>query len=186
MYRNATQVCENARLVPRDREAWFVANDMGRYNRSGAGTSVNDVANGVTLRCDVRRLLEFHAFVFYPIGEGRFVTYVVRRDMQDFADVLHGRTVTVPMRVSDEFLYARFAYNIINLLQPRVPDVSIERVPITEALRQQKEALWSMRQASSKTGRSILSSTPPESQDSCMCFGLVAYTSLMPPTASHI
>ena len=185
MYRTATQVCENARLVPQDREAWFVANDMGRYNRSGAGTSVNDVANGVTLRCDVRRLLEFHAFVFYPIGGGKAVTYVVRRDMQDFADVLHGRTVTVPVRVSDEFLYARFAYNIINLLQPRVPDVSIERVPITEALRQQKEALWSMGRTSSKTGRSNLSSAP-ESQDSCMCFDLVAYTLLMPPTASHI
>ena len=150
MYRNATQVCENARLVPRDREAWFVANDMGRYNRSGAGTSVNDVANGVTLRCDVRRLLEFHAFVFYPIGEGKAVTYVVRRDMQDFADVLHGRTVTVPMRVSDEFLYARFAYNII---KPRswVFPLSVVGIPVDPVVARLQQDLRSSKEDSPQT-----------------------------------
>ena len=136
--------------MPEDQEAWFIDNGMGRHNRSGCGTSVNDVANGVTLRCDVHRLLDYHAIVFYPAGERKYVTYIVRNDMEDYAEQLHGRVVAVPLRVSDEFLYARFAYNIISLL-PRILDVSVKCFPISETLVQQQDALEQSKTSSAPT-----------------------------------
>ncbi|TBU27572.1 hypothetical protein BD309DRAFT_604981 [Dichomitus squalens] len=110
------QSCENARLVPQDQGDWFYANDMSDYNLAGHRTGVNDVANGVTLRSDVHRCLDRHSFVFYPVDGGRFAAYFVRRGDAEYAELFHRRPVDMPIRVSDQFLYARFAYTVINLL----------------------------------------------------------------------
>ncbi|TBU28324.1 hypothetical protein BD311DRAFT_333539 [Dichomitus squalens] len=152
--------CDNAHLVPKEQQAWFLANAMGRYNRSRMTGSVDDVANGITLRSDVHRLLDLHAFVFYPIGDRKFVTYIVQRNIHDYAELLHGRTVTVPLRVSYEFLYARFAYNIIKLFPKTLP-AYIKRFQSKETLRQEQEALRESKQSkmsSTKTAQSALSS----------------------------
>ncbi|EJF61891.1 hypothetical protein DICSQDRAFT_180282 [Dichomitus squalens LYAD-421 SS1] len=146
----STSVCDNAHLVPKDELAWFLVNEMGRFNRSTLGATVNDVSNGVTLRCDVHRLLDSQSFVFYPVGDRKYVTYLVRGTSRDYVELLHGREVsTVPLRVSDEFLYARFAYNIIKL-RPRVFGPSVVRVPDDVAVKQLEEELRRTKKKSSK------------------------------------
>ena len=139
--------CENAYVVPKDQKAWFSGNDMGRFNRVSPKTSVDDVANRMTLRCDVNRMLDRHAFVFYPSNDRKFVTYIVLKNTVDYEYLLHGRLVTIPLRVSDEFLYARFAYNIINL--PRLTNASTNTFAINEAVKQEQEALRQMSETSS-------------------------------------
>ncbi|TBU24393.1 hypothetical protein BD311DRAFT_791061 [Dichomitus squalens] len=164
-------VCGNAHIVPKDQKAWFNGNDMGRYNRISPTTSVDDVANGMTLRCDVHRLLNRHAFVFYPAGDRKFVTYIVLQDTFDYAYLLHGRVVTIPLRVSDEFLYARFAYNVINL--PRLTNASTNIFSISEAVRQEQEASGllndtsSSKTPSSKAAMSDVSADNYTLQDEC-------------------
>ena len=120
--------------MPKDELAWFLVNGMGRFNRSTLGTTVDDVANGLTLRCDVYRLLDSQSFVFYPVGPCKYVTYLLRAKSEGYVELLHGREVaTIPLCVSDEFLYARFAYNIIKL-RPRIFGPSVARIPVDVAV----------------------------------------------------
>ena len=114
------------------------------------GSTVDDVGNGLTLRCDVRRLLDNHAFVFYPVGNRKYVTYVLRESAQDYVELLHGREVTAPLRVSDEFLYARFAYNII---KPRswVFPLSVVGIPVDPVVARLQQDLRSSKEDSPQT-----------------------------------
>ncbi|TBU24930.1 hypothetical protein BD311DRAFT_670717 [Dichomitus squalens] len=93
--------CETAHLVPQDQKNWLAANGM----------------NVITLRRDVRYCLEGHVFVFCPVDHHTFLTYVLREGVPDYAELLHRRPVTFPRRVPAEFIYARFAYTVISLLQ---------------------------------------------------------------------
>ena len=90
---------------------------MVRYRIKDRGTGINDVANLVTLRADVHCCLDDHIFVLYPLQGNTYLAYVLRRGFSDYAELLHRRPVTLPQRVSAEFVYARFAYTVINLLQ---------------------------------------------------------------------
>ncbi|TBU54945.1 hypothetical protein BD310DRAFT_908619 [Dichomitus squalens] len=84
-----------------DQKDWLAANGM----------------NVITLRRDVRYCLEGHVFVFCPVDHHTFLTYVLREGVPDYAELLHRRPVTFPRRVPAEFIYARFAYTVISLLQ---------------------------------------------------------------------
>lgn len=79
---------------------------------------INDVANGVTLRSDVHAYIDQYGFVFYPTDQGRYVAYVVGRQL-DYAKLFHRRLVAMHPRVAIQFLYARFAYNVIHLIRRR-------------------------------------------------------------------
>lgn len=46
--------CENARLIPQDEIDWFAGNAMELYCYDPA-SRLDDLGNGITLRCDVRR-----------------------------------------------------------------------------------------------------------------------------------
>ncbi|KAI1787382.1 hypothetical protein LXA43DRAFT_853982, partial [Ganoderma leucocontextum] len=106
---------ECVRLVPLDHEDWFVCNGMNPYIW-GYDNRTSDPSNGLTLRMDLADCLEWHGFVFFPAGNGKFMTYVCR-PLIDYVQLLHRRLVTIPPRVSDEFLYARFGHTIISLLR---------------------------------------------------------------------
>ncbi|KZT64759.1 hypothetical protein DAEQUDRAFT_769400 [Daedalea quercina L-15889] len=71
--------CDNACLVPRDQEVWFVVNRMYFYNTNPRMRRPNDVANVVCLRADIHRCLDQHAFMFYPAGT-EFVAYFIEAD----------------------------------------------------------------------------------------------------------
>ena len=108
--------CENAHLVPCERNDWFKGNGMDQFCLTYDAT-INDVANGVALRADVRACLDRHSFVFFPRGDGTFVSYVIKNE-KDYAQLLHRRSINIHERVAEEFLYARFAYTVIHLVSP--------------------------------------------------------------------
>ncbi|PIL32435.1 hypothetical protein GSI_05137 [Ganoderma sinense ZZ0214-1] len=140
-YREFTQC---AHLVPRAEAAWFIANDMRDYSGGNERARVNAHTNGISLRDDVHRCLESHAFVFYPAGKDQFMTYFVSpRGYPNYTELLHQRLVTIHPNVAIEFLYARFAYAVIHLVLTKeafesVPDNP--RVKVWEELLALSEA----------------------------------------------
>ena len=129
--------CENAHLVPLDQVDWFTVHSMDDYSLN-PDAGINDVANGVTLRSDVHACLNRQGFFFYPIGERRYLAYTVKRHEEDYAELFHRREVRMHDRIAGEFLYARFAYNIINLL-PQIWKASGRSVPIPQAIRDARD-----------------------------------------------
>ncbi|KAI1783217.1 hypothetical protein LXA43DRAFT_904037, partial [Ganoderma leucocontextum] len=113
---SATQV---AHLVSPSHAHWFGRNDMWEYNWAGYETGIHDPANGLTLRTDFVELLAKHAFVFFPAGEGEFMTYMCYPTVTSYLHDLHRRPITIPHRVPEEFLYARFACTMIALVSRR-------------------------------------------------------------------
>ncbi|KAI1787408.1 hypothetical protein LXA43DRAFT_712865 [Ganoderma leucocontextum] len=113
---SATQV---AHLVFPSHANWFGMNNMWKYSWAGYGTGIHDPANGLTLRTDFVKSLAKHAFVFFPAGEGGFMTYVCHPSLTSYLHDLHRRPIAIPHRVSDAFLYARFACTMIALVSRR-------------------------------------------------------------------
>ncbi|KAH9931357.1 uncharacterized protein B0H18DRAFT_991367 [Fomitopsis serialis] len=102
--------CDNARLVPREHAFWFAENEMRAYSFGGTATP-NDSANGVCLRADIRRCLDRQGFVFFPAGS-QFVAYFIKGE-PDYAEWYHRTAARIHERVPVQFLYARFAFNVI-------------------------------------------------------------------------
>jgi hypothetical protein len=113
-------VNHNAHVVPKDQIDWFDASLMRTYV-VGSLQTIDNVANGMTLRPDMHCWFDQHLFVICPAGI-HFRMYMIRRGA-DFAELLHWRSVEIPDRVSVEFLYARFALAIISL----IPDTSAKQ-----------------------------------------------------------
>ena len=89
---------------------------MAVYGPDNAAT-IDSPANGILLRADVYLCLANHGFIFYPNPDNaqNFIAYFVRRGFSDFPDLFHRRQVTIHSEISIQYLYARFAYAIINL-----------------------------------------------------------------------
>ncbi|KAF9527712.1 hypothetical protein CPB83DRAFT_374111 [Crepidotus variabilis] len=103
---------QNAHVIPKDQNDWFVANRM-KFRGFGVNQAgINGVSNGMTLRADIRVCLDEHFFVICPAGS-EFKLHMVAGN-PPYADLLHWRRITLPDRVPIEYLYARFAYTIIN------------------------------------------------------------------------
>lgn len=84
-------------------------NDLDLY-----GPGINNPANGITLRTDIHECFDRHGVALYPAEQG-FKIHVIKK-FSDYAELLHLRTLVMPARVPIEFLYARFAFTIINLI----------------------------------------------------------------------
>ena len=104
--------CDNARLVPREMAIRFHANGMAAFNTNSQVHNTDDVANGVCLRADVHRLLDNHSLVFYPLRDD-FIAHFLQVT-PPYNELYHRVPITVHPRVSIQFLYARFAINIIS------------------------------------------------------------------------
>ncbi|KAI1784587.1 hypothetical protein LXA43DRAFT_901310 [Ganoderma leucocontextum] len=119
-----------AHLVPKAEEAWFIANKMFAYAPDNEDAGIDAHTNGILLRDDVRRCFDSHAFVFYPAGNNMFVAYFVHtRGYPNYTELLHRRLVTIHPSVAVEFLYARFAYNVIHLSRRNAAFASIPENP---------------------------------------------------------
>lgn len=104
---------------------------MDRYTLAGDRTGIHDAANGLTLRLDLGCSLEQHGLVFYPAPKKhKFMTYVCRWNI-DYVKPFHRRLVTIAPRVSDQFLYARFAHTMIKLVNAG-PGSRLNPFPIPE------------------------------------------------------
>lgn len=152
---------ENARLIPRSQSDWFTANDMEQFNID-ASAKIDDVANGVTLRSDVHTCFDRCKFVFYPTDQGRYVAYIIGHHQLDYAKLLHRRLVAMHPRVAIQFLYARFAYNIIHLLREKwtLPGRSL---PIPNEVLEVMEA--KEEQATKRKSRCIIPSVPEDGEE---------------------
>jgi hypothetical protein len=112
---------ENAHLVPKEHKGWFQAHAMARYATTNVMAGINSISNGITLRSDVHRLLDRHGLIIHPGEETAnnqyrmYTMYSLADPGGVYAHLLHCRLVTIPSRVADAFLYARFAYTIINM-----------------------------------------------------------------------
>lgn len=107
---------------------------MTRYNWAGPGTGISDPANGIALRADVAHLWGVNAFLLVPAGQqGGFMTYVTMPRL-GLAQEFHRRWVPISQRVSDAFLYARFAYTIITLVA-KLGDKKLDAFPLPKGVK---------------------------------------------------
>ncbi|KAI1793284.1 hypothetical protein LXA43DRAFT_942610 [Ganoderma leucocontextum] len=104
----------------------------------GDRTGIHDPANRLTLCLDLGRLFERHGLVFFPTPvEGKFMAYLCRWNL-DYVEPFHRRLVTISPRVSEEFLYARFAHTMIKLVNT-LPDSHLNPFPIPEGVKPSKK-----------------------------------------------
>ncbi|KAI0751614.1 hypothetical protein C8Q80DRAFT_1158458 [Daedaleopsis nitida] len=159
MYQSSTR---NARLIPEAHDVWFRANRLAFYTSiAPSHPGVNHIANGVTLRADVQDFLDRLGFVSYPAGgDHQFCAYLLLAD-PDYRQELHRREVEMPERVSHEFLFARFAYNIIGLMASAWPPDRSGSLPIHPYVLQQVERLEFQRLENLKAGQTLVNSGPP-------------------------
>ncbi|KAH9935658.1 uncharacterized protein B0H18DRAFT_419849 [Fomitopsis serialis] len=123
--------CDNAHLVPKEQAVWFTFNRMKVHNIRPEIVTPNDVANGICLRADIRLCLDRHAFVFFPDGSD-FVAYFIKVE-DDYAEWFHRTAAQIHERVAVQFLYARFAFNVINLVDTSVSRNLVSPSPAYQA-----------------------------------------------------
>ena len=152
-----------AYLVPKAHEAWFVANHM-EVDHIGdpwrVSIAIDQPANAILLREDVRTCFDADAFVFYPAGgaggdgtggddASMFMAYFVKGGYQYLRDAFHRRRVAIPPDVPVEFLYARFAYAIVSMYRfgpafegvPELPEVEEMRGRIRRREQREREQM---------------------------------------------
>lgn len=100
--------------ISEDQSARFFANSTHQFNVNRTILYGNDIGNGVWLSADVRLCLDHGAFVPYPANNA-FVAQFIKTDY-DYAEQFHRRHTDIQSNVPAEFLYARFAYNVIGLV----------------------------------------------------------------------
>ena len=88
---------------------------MWLHNCNPGRRSLDDPANSTCLHPDLLGLFDQHAFVFFPTAqsaEPRFVAYFIQPG-HAYAEGLHRVEAHIPDPVSLEFIYARFALNVL-------------------------------------------------------------------------
>ena len=117
--------------------------------------AIDQPANAILLREDVRTCFDANAFVFYPadldgaggLGDGTgagtegdddasmFMAYFVKGGYQYLRDAFHRRRVPIPADVPVEFLYARFAYAIVSMYRFGAAFEGVPELPEVEEMR---------------------------------------------------
>ena len=115
-------------LVPKAQHRWFSSNGMHSYNANN-GNALDDVGNLITLTCDIHRHLDGASLVLVPANDG-YVVHYLEAQPDDFYAGLHRAPVHLHDRVRNQFLYARFAYNILALVKPLILSETWRRVPL--------------------------------------------------------
>ncbi|KAM5535253.1 hypothetical protein V8D89_011059 [Ganoderma adspersum] len=133
--------CQCAHLIPKAEEAWFVAHNMAIHISEDMSASIDHPSNGILLRADVRLCFDAHGFVFYPgsdpAGDPRFVAYFLQGEYKSLPDLFHRRPATIHPDIPVQFLYARFAYAIINLPRENLLFKSIPKSEKVESIREE-------------------------------------------------
>jgi hypothetical protein len=147
----------DTRLVPKDQVDWFNAHDMSKYGIGGRRhrMDINNVANGMTLRLDLHPYLDEHRFVICPAPGGQFRMQVIVKYDADYTELLHWRSVVIPDGVLIEYLYARFAYTIIQWLHSA--KFFFNRAKVSPMAEQAKAGRLAMEQTSKKRKRASVS-----------------------------
>ncbi|RSL45308.1 hypothetical protein CEP51_016103 [Fusarium floridanum] len=117
---NASYALTEAHIIPKEESEWFLINGMHRYGNGRY--DIDDPSNIVTLRSDVHICLDRRVFAFVPKPDKHqvqeFVLHVLDPRYADFAASYQNRTVHLSDVVSQEYLFARFAWAVIHLVKP--------------------------------------------------------------------
>ena len=90
---------------------------------ANSGAACDDVANGITLRLELGRLLEHRYFVLYPADDGGYAVHFLQEARHHFGH--HRQRAALHDRVRNEFLYARFAHTILALARNAISNVPV-------------------------------------------------------------
>lgn len=117
---------DNCRLVPETQHQWFQLNIMQLYN-SFPGELHDDVSNGIALRADLHRLLDNAVFSLIPANNDFVVQFMGNPGTYE---KYHHAKVALHDRVPNQFLYARFAYNIVQVSRQNQGIAMLKPVPL--------------------------------------------------------
>ncbi|KAI1771491.1 hypothetical protein F4818DRAFT_205258 [Hypoxylon cercidicola] len=111
---------EAAHLVPREADAWFNVNSMKWYAKTpDDGAPINDLNNCLLLRGDIHHMLNRREIVIMPkklSDRYVFVLKVIKsklRYLYDAYEIYHNRICLGFSGVKIEYLFGRFAWNIL-------------------------------------------------------------------------
>ncbi|KAI0839976.1 hypothetical protein F5Y06DRAFT_19597 [Hypoxylon sp. FL0890] len=128
---------EKAHIIPSAEDPWFTSNDMGRYvSVLDTPNPIDDLRNAFLLRVDVHRIFDLKGFLIFPkLRDGRrvLVTHVLHslpRTLHEMDALFHNRLCHQLYGVAPEFLFARFAWAILDsttvqLFETTKPDQQI-------------------------------------------------------------
>ncbi|KAI1763239.1 hypothetical protein GGR53DRAFT_373892 [Hypoxylon sp. FL1150] len=123
---------EAAHLIPKEAELWFTRNEMKYYSTPPDSSSIDHAVNRILLRGDVHHMLDRRELNILPkkIGDRYCFVLKVIKSGQDYLydayEIYHNRIMHDFLGVSIEYLFGRFAWNILHpetmpvLLSPRL------------------------------------------------------------------
>lgn len=114
-----------AHLVPREEGNWFKYNSMGQYGHDRKDTE--DSANSMHLRADVHAWLDARGWTMVPKATPQGHRYVANvldpAQAPEFFSWYHNVELRLA-RQAPEYLFARFAWTVIQLVKPFVISLS--------------------------------------------------------------
>ncbi|EER45825.1 conserved hypothetical protein [Histoplasma capsulatum H143] len=127
---NFSLCTEQAHIVPREEETWYVRNGMGIY---GANLGdINEATNVLPLRSDIHRCFDNRWFVIVPKTAGtevstpaahhspQFVTHIISTDMAQYWPTYHNTLVQRLRADCRPYLFARFAWAVLLHVKPLI------------------------------------------------------------------
>ncbi|KAH8829751.1 hypothetical protein DL96DRAFT_1812908 [Flagelloscypha sp. PMI_526] len=116
-----TSCLNPSHMIHQSLEYWFEESniDVLADDELAAPNSFQSLRNIIVLRADIHgHLFDKNHFVFTPIG-GRLVVHFIRPGAGQYAYTYHLRTIDIPSRIRRHYLYVRFAYSVLSLVQDR-------------------------------------------------------------------
>lgn len=119
---NSAYSSNDAHLIPRDEAEWFRYNMMGVYGLDRKDTE--DSANMVSLRVDIHTWLDSRGWTIAPKPTGtddgsyRYIAHVFDTIQAPEFYRYHNVELRLPGRAAREYLFARFAWTVIQLVKP--------------------------------------------------------------------
>ncbi|KAF7548348.1 hypothetical protein G7Z17_g7113 [Cylindrodendrum hubeiense] len=124
-------------VIPVEEEEWFTQNGMNRYGGLINPRQLRNPKNLIYLRADIRRLFDAGLFAIAPkpelilkepeavaaaaaAGPTNYVVHVFGGDAPEFCGIYHNRLVPNLVNTSPEYLFARFAWAVLHLVNPFV------------------------------------------------------------------
>ncbi|KAH8748426.1 hypothetical protein F5883DRAFT_509218 [Diaporthe sp. PMI_573] len=131
-------------LVPKEAGGWFTNNSMGVYGVDRRDTE--DSANLIPLRVDVHTWLDNRGWTITPkpsLGQGnQYVAHVLDTKLApEFYNSYHNIQLRLPGRSVREYVFAHFAWTLIQLVKPFVTS-SISRAVVHVQKEQGKAPQW--------------------------------------------
>lgn len=106
-----------AHLVPKSiKDEWPSLPELKDLNNNPVRSTLEDTANGVTLRNDLHQNLDAFNLVFYPKGARLVTHFLSELDAETACYLFHNIPIRLHQQTSVGLVFARFMYNIFSRL----------------------------------------------------------------------